>query len=57
MADDRLVLYKELTLNGRLRTADDPAELISEGGVVDYQSAQKFGTATVIRKALVEPPK
>lgn len=39
---DSPVQYKELTLNGRLRTADDPTELISENGVIDYQTVQNM---------------
>jgi hypothetical protein len=34
--------FKELTLNGRLRTADDPVELISEGGIVDFQELKNM---------------
>ena len=34
--------FRELPLGGRLRTADDPAELISEGGVVDFQTLQNM---------------
>lgn len=39
MAD---IQYKEIPLNGRLRTADDPAELLSEGGIVDCQTVQNM---------------
>ena len=42
MADDRIVTYRELPLNGRLRTNDDPAELVSEGNVVDLSLLQNM---------------
>jgi hypothetical protein len=42
VADNREILYKEIPLNGRLRTADDPAELISEGGVIDLSVLQNI---------------
>src|SRR3990172_5771051 len=45
MADDKVVQYRELPLSGRLRTADDPAELISSDGkvnIVDFQTLQNI---------------
>jgi len=41
-SSDRPIRYRELTLDGRLRTAEAPEELISEGGIVDFSLLQNL---------------